>query len=324
MQPIVSIVMPTFNRLEFLPAAVESVLMQTMPRWELVIADDGSTPETVDYLGRLTRDDRVRLLRLPHSGNAGVARNAAIADARASWLAFLDSDDLWRPTKLERQLAALRANPECGWSYTAFVMVDADGSPLPSERTRSWTPHAGQIFTQTVRTTASVRPSSVLASAALVREAGAFDEAIDCSEDYDLWLRLALRSPVCVVDEALISVRRHSSNPRRPAGAPHLARDYSLRKLAQQVAGTQRKLLVEERSRNALGLANAFAAHGQRWRSVGAVCKSVPLGWRYPHWWYGAAKALARAGLGTARRARASAPLGDARSLATSLEEPEP
>ena len=154
-------------------------------------------------------------------------------------LAFLDSDDLWAPTKLERQLAALRANPECGWSYTAFVMVDADGTPLPSERSRPWTPHSGQIFTQTVRTTASIRPSSVLASTALVREAGAFDEAIDCSEDYDLWLRLALRSPVCVVDEPLISVRRHSSNPKRRAGAPHLARDYSLRKLAAQLDGAR-------------------------------------------------------------------------------------
>jgi glycosyltransferase involved in cell wall biosynthesis len=323
MEPIVSIVMPTFNRLEFLPATVESVLAQTMPQWELVVADDGSNPETLDYLASLTRDERIRLLRLPHSGNAGAARNAAITAARAAWLAFLDSDDLWRPHKLERQLAVLSANPECGWSYTAFVMVDSEGTPLPSERDRAWTPHTGPIFTQTVRTTVSLRPSGVLASAALVRDAGGFDETIDCSEDYDLWLRLALRSPVCLVDEALISVRRHSSNPRRRAGAPHLARDYSLRKLASQLAGAQRRVLVEERSRNALGLAAAFAAHGERWRSITAVCKSVALGWRYPHWWYGAAKALARAGLGIQRRARVG-PAQSSRSLTTRLYEPEP
>ena len=105
----------------------------------------------------------------------------------------------------------------------------------------------------------------MLASTAFVREAGAFDEAIDCSEDYDLWLRLALRSPVCVVDEPLIHVRRHSSNPKRRAGAPHLARDYSLRKLAAQLDGAQRRLLVEERSRNALGLA---AALRRAWRAL--------------------------------------------------------
>jgi glycosyltransferase involved in cell wall biosynthesis len=306
-EPVVSIVMPTFNRMEFLPATVESVLAQTMPEWELIVADDGSDTETLDYLQSLTRDERVRLLRLRRSGNAGAARNAGIVAARTALLAFLDSDDLWAPNKLERQLATLRANPECRWSYTAFVMVDADGAPLASERNRPWTPHGGVIFVQTVRTTASIRPSSVLASTALVREAGGFDEAIDCSEDVDLWMRLALRSPVCVVDEPLVHVRRHSSNPKRRAGGPHLARDYSLRKLAAQLDAPQRRLLVEERSRNALGLAAALAAHGERWRSLMTVCKTVPLGWRFPRWWYGAAKAVARACFGAGRGARAPA-----------------
>jgi len=68
-------------------------------------------------------------------------------------------------------------------------------------------------------------------------------------------------------------------------------------------------LVAEERSRNALGLAGALTAHGERWRSVVAVCNSLPLGWKYPHWWYGAAKALARAGLG-AKRATVVAPRG--------------
>jgi len=321
--PLVSVVMPTFNRLEFLPAAVESVLAQTLSEWELIIVDDGSNSETLDYLRSLTRDERVRLLSLRRTGNAGAARNAGIAVARATLLAFLDSDDLWAPNKLERQLAALHANPKCRWSYTAFVLIDAEGIPLPSEQTRPWTPHSGEIFTQTVRTTASIRLPSVIARSELIRDAGAFDEAIDCSEDYDLWMRLALRSPVCVVDEALISVRRHSSNPRRQTGAPHLARDYSLRKLAGQLAGAQRRLLVEERSRNALGLAATFAAHGERRRAIMAVCKSLPLGWRYPHWWYGAAKALALAGLGVRRRTRVSAPVRR-RSLTTRLDEPEP
>jgi glycosyltransferase involved in cell wall biosynthesis len=308
MEPAVSIVMPTFNRLEFLPATVESVLRQTLPHWELIIADDGSGAETLDYLERLTRDERIRLLRRRRSGNAGAARNAGIAAARASWLAFLDSDDLWAPNKLERQLAVLAANPGCGWNYTAFVMIDANGEPLPSERNRPWTPHRGRIFLQTVRTTASIRTPSVLARAELVREAGAFDEAIDCSEDYDLWLRLAFSSPVCVVDEPLVSVRRHSSNQKLRAGAPHLARDYSLRKLEARLTGPERKLLAEERSRNALGLAAALTAHGERWRSIAAISRSIPLGWKYPHWWHGAAKELARAVICAGRGSGASAP----------------
>jgi len=308
-EPIVSIVMPTFNRMEFLPATVESVLAQTIAQWELIIADDGSNRETIDYLESLTRDERVRLLRLHHSGNAGAARNAAIATARAPLIAFLDSDDLWAPNKLERQLAVLRANKECHWSYTAFVLVDTSGTPLPSESNRPWAPHSGRIFRQTVRTTASIRLPSVLASTAFIREVGGFDEALHCSEDYDLWLRLAARSPVCVVDEPLLRVRRHSSNAKRAAGSFHLARDYSLRKIAAQLGKQQHRLLAEERSRNALGLARAFAVHGERWRSVVTVCKGLPLGWKYPHWWYGAAKELARACIGgrhdAAKQARA-------------------
>ena len=293
--PTVSIVMPTFNRLRFLPSTVQSILEQSMEDWELIVADDGSDEDVLDYLETLETDPRVRVLRLAHSGNPGVARNAGIAAARASLVAFMDSDDLWEPSKLERQLVAMRAEPQCRWSYTAFRIVDSEGTLLASERYRTWTPYGGQIFAETVRTSASIRTPSVVASTELLREAGAFDEAIDCSVDYDLWMRLALRSPVCVVDEPLVRVRRHSENLRREVAAPYLARDHYLQKLARQVAGAERTLLEEERSRNALQMADAILAAGDRWRSVTALRRSIAFSWTYPRWWYGSMKALARA-----------------------------
>jgi glycosyltransferase involved in cell wall biosynthesis len=293
-QPIVSIVMPTFNRLEFLQLTVRSVFRQTLQDWELLIADDGSTEDVLAYLETLEKDERVRLLRRPHLGNPGAVRNAAIAVARGSFLAFIDSDDLWVENKLERQLAAMRGNPQCGWSYTAFTIVDAKGAPLSSERNRPWTPYGGDIFVEAVRTTASIRLPSVLARTELVREVGGFDNAIECAEDSDLWMRLALRSPICVVDESLVHVRRHAGNTRRAVGTIHVARDYSLRKLARQVTGAQRALLAEERSRNALQMAAALSAAGSRWRSVVVVAKSLRYSWRYPRWWYGSVRALAR------------------------------
>jgi hypothetical protein len=131
----------------------------------------------------------------------------------------------------------------------------------------------------------------------LVREAGVFDEAIDCSVDYDLWMRIALQSPACVVDEPLVKVRRHSQNLQREVSAPYRARDYSLRKLASAVGPVERSLLNAERSRNALAMSGAIARSGARWYSVTAVCASLPYSWQYPRWWYGAAKAIARAGL---------------------------
>jgi glycosyltransferase involved in cell wall biosynthesis len=294
-EPIVSIVLPTFNRLEFLRPAVQSVFLQTMQDWELIVADDGSGEQVLAYLDTLENDKRVRVLRLAHSGNPGTARNAAIALARATLVAFLDSDDLWDPNKLERQLALLRGEPECGWGYTAFTIVDAGNTVLASERNRRWIPHRGWIFPQTVRSTASIRTPAVIASTNLLREVGAFDEAIDCGEDIDLWMRLALRSPVSLVDEPLVRVRRHAAYDHNRAGRAHIWRDYSLRKLARQLTGAQRALLEEERSRNALQMAATIHASGGRWRALGVVGRSLPFSWKYPHWWYGSARALARA-----------------------------
>ena len=298
-QPLVSIVMPTYNRLRFLPATVASIFSQTLRGWELIVADDGSDAPARDYLATLERDERVRVLRLDQSGNPGKRRNDALAFARAPLVAFMDSDDLWAPQKLERQLAALRAQPGCGWCYTAFVVVDAEDTPLPSERHRAWTPYRGDIFDEVVRGAVSIRTPAVVVSADLLRDVGAFDEAIDCAEDYDLWARLALRSPICVVDEPLVRVRRHRSIDVNRIGHAHAARDYSLRKLARQVQGSQRALVNEERSRNALLQAGMIAAHGKPQRALAVIFRSLSIGWRYPGWWYGAAKAVGRVALAT-------------------------
>src|SRR3954465_5067207 len=116
---MVSVLLPTFNRAHYLPDAVHSVLRQTETRWELIVADDGSTDETNAYLATLS-DPRIRILRLDHVGHPGEVRNRALALCRAPWVAFLDSDDWWEPGKLATQLAALAAHPEHEWSFTSF------------------------------------------------------------------------------------------------------------------------------------------------------------------------------------------------------------
>jgi glycosyltransferase involved in cell wall biosynthesis len=295
-RPLVSIVMPTYDRLRFLRATVESILAQTLRHWELIVADDGSSAPVVDYLRTLERREHVRVLWHEHTGNAGKMRNAALEHARAPFVAFMDSDDLWAPTKLEAQLARLRAEPSYAWSYSAFVLIDERGVPLPSERHRRWTPYQGEVFDETVRGDISIRsPSVVIARTELVRDVGAFDEVIDCAEDYDLWTRLARRSAIGVVDEPLVRVVTHPNNGGRKIGRAAAARDYSLRKLAAQSNGVARALVAKERSRNALAHSAELAAHGDRWEALAPVAESLRFSWRYPSWWYGAAKALARA-----------------------------
>jgi glycosyl transferase family 2 len=318
-RPLVSIVMPTYERLRYLRPAVESIFAQTLTDWELIVADDGSSDAaTLDFLRSLERDARVRVLRREHVGNPGKVRNAAIADARAPCVAFMDSDDLWAPAKLEKQIAAMRARPECRWSYTAFSIVDADDVLLPSERQRRWRPYDGDVFAAVVRGAASIRTPAVVASTALLREVGGFDERIESAEDYDLWARLALGSPACVVDERLVRVRRHRPDSAGTPGASHAGRELSLRNLAATQDGRRRALVMEELGRNAWRHASVMAELSGGRQALATFAGALAFGWRHPRWWRGAAKAGARACIGALELpARASERAGAPRSADT-------
>jgi glycosyltransferase involved in cell wall biosynthesis len=291
---LVSVVLPTFNRLRFLRPAIESVYAQTFIDWELVIADDGSDLETRQYLQCLADDPRVKVLWLAHTGRPAIVRNAALSGASGEYVAFLDSDDLWAPRKLERQIEALRARVNCRWSYTAFLRVDASGQALPEEVQRPWVPYEGDIFEQVVTARASIRTPSVVATRQLLEQAGGFDEAMLSAEDYDLWLRLALYSEVVIVDEPLVYVRYHDENHTREWQSAFAGRDRLLSRRQQLVDSRRRSLLRKERVRNALLLAGAHAERGAQGPVLRALWESLPYSWSYPLWWLGGLKALLR------------------------------
>ncbi|MBS0379671.1 MAG: glycosyltransferase [Proteobacteria bacterium] len=287
-----SVVIPTFNRLSFLRQAVESVFAQTFTDWELVIADDGSDAEVRHYLESLMSRPRVTVLWLTHSGRPAAVRNAALQRAAGEYVAFLDSDDLWAATKLERQVGTLRARPHCRWCYTAFLRVDAAGIPLAAEARRSWVPYEGDIFEQTATTRAAIRTPSVLATRELLMQAGGFDESLPSAEDYDLWLRLALHSEAAAIAEPLVHVRFHDANHTRDWHSAFVGRDRSLAKCQRLVEPGRRSLLRRERMHNALRLAAAHAARGDRSGAARALRESLPYSFGYPQWWLRGLKAL--------------------------------
>ena len=124
MTPEVSVIIPTYNRRAMLLEAIDSVLAQSTPAFELIVIDDGSTDGTSEneHLRRLAETIRIRIDRIDHRGPAA-ARNRGVAIARSPLIAFLDSDDLWSPTKLERQLAFVRDNPGCAISQTNEIRI---------------------------------------------------------------------------------------------------------------------------------------------------------------------------------------------------------
>jgi len=208
--PAVSIVLATRNQARWLPETLASVQAQTVTDWELLLVNDGSTDATAEIAARAAADPRVRYLPGPHRERA-VARNRGIAAAAAAVVAFLDGDDLWEPSKLERQLTTFGEQPDAALCYTIARYVDADGRPLPTRRPPA--PLAGGIFPALVRANRLILSSVVARRTALV-ETGGFDEtlpALGC-EDWDLWLRIARRHPVAVVPEELTRYRVHPEN----------------------------------------------------------------------------------------------------------------
>ncbi|MBU62922.1 MAG: glycosyl transferase [Opitutae bacterium] len=197
LNPKVSIIIPTYDRLETLPRALGSVINQTFSDWELIVVDDGSTDGTDEMI---LRDYPV--VRYYRQENAGVssARNAGVALSSGAWIAFLDSDDAWLPEKLERQLFTLAKEPELRLSHTDEIWI-RNGRRVnqPKEYAKS----GGYIYRRCVPL-CCICPSSVLIRRDLFDEIGGFDETFPVCEDYDLWLRITAREPVQYLDESLV------------------------------------------------------------------------------------------------------------------------
>jgi glycosyltransferase involved in cell wall biosynthesis len=205
----VSVVIPAFNAAAYLGGAIDSVLAQTSRDLEVIVVDDGSSDGTPALAARY--DSPVRWLRQDNRGVAA-ARNRGIAESRGRFVAFLDADDLWRPEKLERQLAALRDCAGARASATAFSIVDADLAPLGVQRVEPAEPALVDLL---LRGNVIGTPSSVLCERGLLEESGGFDTGLSQCADWDLWLRFAARTRFAILDAPLTVYRRHAGNMSR-------------------------------------------------------------------------------------------------------------
>lgn len=193
----VSVVIPTFNRAELLPRAVESVLAQTHPAAEVIVVDDGSSDGTGELVA--SRFPEVRVAAQAHRG-VSAARNRGIAAASGDWIALLDSDDEWCAEKLARQLAALDEHPEYRICHTDEIWIRNGRRVQPRVKHAK---RGGRIFRHCLPLCV-ISPSSVLIHRSVFEQVGGFDEDLPACEDYDLWLRICCRFPVLLVEEPLV------------------------------------------------------------------------------------------------------------------------
>ena len=224
--PRVSVVIPTYNRAWTLGEAIDSALGQTFESFEVLVVDDGSTDGTAKLLGRY--GSAVRVLRQTNQG-VSAARNAGIRSARGELIALLDSDDLWRPEKLARQVAYFDALPGALICQCQEIWIRNGVRVNPKQRHRK---PAGDIFSRSLEL-CLVSPSAVMMRRRLLSQVGFFDESLPACEDYDLWLRVSARFPVGLIDY-VGTVKRggHEDQLSRTAGLDR----YRIRALAKILA----------------------------------------------------------------------------------------
>ena len=199
-RPLVSVIIPTYNRGWTIKEAIDSVLAQSFIDFELMVVDDGSTDNTSEILDSY-RDD-IKVLSQENNG-VSAARNRGVATASGIFIAFLDSDDLWLPEKLSSQVDFFNSNPDALICQTEEIWVRKNMRVNPKKRHKKpW----GMIFEPSLDL-CLVSPSAVMIKRSLFEEVGVFDETLPACEDYDLWLRISCRYPVFLIDTPLIIKR---------------------------------------------------------------------------------------------------------------------
>ena len=194
--PLVSVVIPTYNRGWIVRDAIDSVLGQTYADFELIVVDDGSTdrtPQILDAYG-----DRLKVIRQANQG-VSAARNRGIGDCSGPLIALLDSDDIWLPEKLAVQVDFYKENPAALICQTEEIWIRNDLRVNPGKRHRK---PSGMIFERSLDL-CLVSPSAVMVRRELFEKVGLFDESLPACEDYDLWLRVGCRFPVHLIDKPL-------------------------------------------------------------------------------------------------------------------------
>lgn len=225
---VISVIIPTYNRATLVLEALESVFCQDLPGIEIIVVDDGSTDDTRQRL--LPMLSRIRYVYQERTGVSG-ARNTGMRLAHGQWLAFLDSDDLWLPHKLTRQMQYLAAHPELRICQTEETWIRQGSRWNPRRYHRK---PSGYCFDELLQR-CLVSPSAVILHRSLLEEVGDFDEELPACEDYDLWLRIGWRHPLGLLSEPLVIKRGgHSDQLSATTPALDLYRIRALTKLLVQ------------------------------------------------------------------------------------------
>ncbi len=226
---IVSVVIPTYNRAHLITDALNSIVEQSYRPLEVIVVDDGSEDDTeqqVENWKRAYSDDEELSVRYVHQENQGgnVARNRGIQEALGGCIAFLDSDDVWHPSKLEKQISVMKHDDEVGAVYCGLQQVDLESGKIVEVHQRTYP--QGKILDQMLVHDVTSPTSTYVVRRSVFDNVGCFDVDLQARQDWDMWIRVAAAYTIACVPEVLVDFGDHSgprtfSNPDKEIHAYH-------------------------------------------------------------------------------------------------------
>lgn len=212
--PLVSVVIPTYNRAELLRQTLRSVWAQTFQATEIVVVDDGSTDNTASVVNEMAEQGSpILYLPGPHENRLGKLRNRGVAATSGDWIAFLDSDDLWKPNRLEAQIKALQRMPDAGLAFCNVQRFSERGPVGPGPYLPMSADYNGYIVGDLLEEPVAVPSALMVKREAFERVGGFADRPIN--EDYELTLLVAARYPASYVPDPLVMMRKHVDSRSR-------------------------------------------------------------------------------------------------------------
>ncbi len=259
--PLVSVIIPVFNRKKLLVRAIESVLKQSFKDFELFVVDDGSDDGTQDL--PILKESKITFIRLKENRGVSKARNIGVKKSSGEWIAFLDSDDEWFTKKLEKQIEWCRENPQFEIMQTKEIWI-RNGRQVNPPMTHK--KYQGDLFASSLER-CMITPSSVLLKRSLFEESGGFNENYPVCEDYDLWLRITCQKQIGLLDQYLLKrFGGHSDQLSSSMMGLDRFRIRSMMELLESnlLSDTQIKLLRTVLTKKALIVANGYMKRGNK------------------------------------------------------------
>lgn len=284
--PVVSVIIPTYNRADYVQEAVASVLAQTFTDHEIIVVNDGSVDDTAERLRPLAESGRIRYFEQTNGGHSP-ARNHGLERARGEFVAFLDDDDVWPPEKLAWQVEVLREDAGAGVVYGQKLDMGSDVA-----QPGAYAPE-GDVFKHLATKGWIQSPGQVLIRKSLLDRSGGFDPAFWGTEDWDLWLRLARITRFCYRARPALIYRRHATNTSKSFLRMWRNGHAVIRKTFQGLSGSEASQVrrAAERFVDNFAADDGFVrayqlmAAGRLRPAAGALLQVARIrGWKGPDW----------------------------------------